>query len=1377
MPEEPGTERRSRRSRLKRRLARIPHPHLPHLTLSKVRILRLFTLLFVFSLLVLYGVFRSARFQELLRVRAEHLLTDRIGRPVSIGGFDLRLVPFAFAVRDVAIANDARGLRGPCFSAEEISLYGRPDVGKDHVRLPKVRVVAPRVVFEVFEDGTSNFSAILAHIPKTRGGGVDLRVEEALVSGGTFRFRELSARLDVLLRDAAVTAIARPLSPVTKLSLASRHAQFRLEDGDVLDLAIAADATLSPNRLHVDALRIRSDRLDVDASGGIEDLRTPIVALAATAATTGAALRGVFGLGLPIEGPIASSGTIRIASREGFRIRGRFALGAPSSFGPFPMTGTGSIRVDSNGLLAHLERGLYAGGEAEAFVRLTRLKNAPLPVKLLVKGRDLDFERFLGDLDLPGTGLMARADVDTTLTFGRGGIEHADGAGQLRLRPSPGARSMVAGRRALPTSGGGPLSVRDGKILLARMPLVIGATETAEGPRGGARVQIDGTLAFGTWQPTFDFDIAADDLGVLEGIADNFYPAIQKRPLAPPLRLGGSGRIAGRFERSFGDPLVSGHLEARDFALFGVRFGSSSGDFVVDRNVLTLSPFSATDSPDGVPGRLTLTGKLGWGGALRDSYRLEALTVDVDAWPIERIFAFLDFDLPITGRVTGRLPLDGVTPRLTGSAPIVLSPGSIWGQKVERMAAVLAFEQDRLHLGDVVASVAGGVLEGSGFYRFADKAYEFEARAKDLPLEALASATESLPGVTGHLSGRVSGSGTLDAPGLEVEGSLAEAAYEGKPLGEPGKPVAIVARVARGEWTGSVEAPGAAKVSVETLAQPARGAPRTLRVSLDVQSLAPYRALLALPEGAALAGSLAAQADLTLEGTGPPKGEGAIARADVVAFGRRISVEGPARFTFDGKSVRFARLVLGGGGAVAAEGDVPVLAKSALTLSGSVGLAAPRALDVSVGGGFDAALLKMLLPEAQISGRVALDAKLSGTLERPVFLGRVVLDGVDFAASEGGAAFESISGTLTLSPGRVSAGALSLVYAGGTVDLGGVLTLDGASLTGIRINAHLTRVRSQPMEGLRATVSGDLVLLGDSTLRTVRGELVLDRAVYDADANIGLGTILGRLRAPAALPPPPTRFDSVALDVRILAPLSSIEVRNDIARLRASGELVARGTWGHPLLFGTLEAEEGGQLTLKNLRYEVLSARVLFSNPQKVEPYFELEARTNVKDYQVGLGLSGTPTRLVPRFTSDPPLSDAQIVSLLATGELPGTTTLGVPVGTSPVSTDESISSAARELIASLATEAVTSRTKQFFRLDRLQIDPVFVGSSFDAPRLTIGKSIGRDLSVTYSYKASTNQEQIIIVEYQLSSRAFLQGVRDETGVYSVDLKFRQRLR
>src|SRR6185295_13894714 len=104
-------------------------------------------------------------------------------------------------------------------------------------------------------------------------------------------------------------------------------------------------------------------------------------------------------------------------------------------------------------------------------------------------GRDLDFERFLADIDLPGTGLMARADLDSTLTFGARGVEHADGAGSLRLTPSE-APSAVKGRHALPTSGGGPMLVNDGRILLGKMPL-----QTA----GGARFTLDGSLTLGTW--------------------------------------------------------------------------------------------------------------------------------------------------------------------------------------------------------------------------------------------------------------------------------------------------------------------------------------------------------------------------------------------------------------------------------------------------------------------------------------------------------------------------------------------------------------------------------------------------------------------------------------------------------------------------------------------------------------------------------------------------------------------------------------------------------------------------------------------------------------------------------------------------------------
>ena len=142
---------------------RIPHPNIPNLLLEHVRVLRLFALLLCFSILVLYAVFRSARFQELLRRRAETLLSETLKRRVTIGGFDLALVPPAFLVNDISIANDPHGVPGPCFSAKEVSLRGIPQITKSRIDLPKVRLIEPRIVFEIFEDGTNNFSSIAGH--------------------------------------------------------------------------------------------------------------------------------------------------------------------------------------------------------------------------------------------------------------------------------------------------------------------------------------------------------------------------------------------------------------------------------------------------------------------------------------------------------------------------------------------------------------------------------------------------------------------------------------------------------------------------------------------------------------------------------------------------------------------------------------------------------------------------------------------------------------------------------------------------------------------------------------------------------------------------------------------------------------------------------------------------------------------------------------------------------------------------------------------------------------------------------------------------------------------------------------------------------------
>ena len=341
---------------------------------------------------------------------------------------------------------------------------------------------------------------------------------------------------------------------------------------------------------------------------------------------------------------------------------------------------------------------------------------------------------------------MGRADLDTTLTFGRGGIEHADGIGRIHLTADGGRPSAVVGRFALPVSGGGPLEVRDGQLLFQGVTFA-----TA----GGARIRVDGGLHLGTWEPDLQLEIASDDLAEVERLADNFYPAIQNEPLTPPLNLGGAGRIAAHLSRSFSDPRVEGRLYASDFVLRGVPFGTASAEFLVDRNVATFSPFTATDGG----ASLSLTGKLGWGGALKGEYRLDGLVAEFSAWPIERVLKFLDIDLPITGAGTGRLPLDGVTPALSGRIPLVLTDATLWGQKLDRLEGVLAFEKDRIVVENATARLADGTATGGGFYRYADRAYGLDLDVRAIPVARLDAAGGLA--LTGTLSGRVKGSGTV----------------------------------------------------------------------------------------------------------------------------------------------------------------------------------------------------------------------------------------------------------------------------------------------------------------------------------------------------------------------------------------------------------------------------------------------------------------------------------------------------------------------------------------------------------------------------------------------------------------------------------------
>ena len=82
-------------------------------------------------------------------------------------------------------------------------------------------------------------------------------------------------------------------------------------------------------------------------------------------------------------------------------------------------------------------------------------------------------------------------------------------------------------------------------------------------------------------------------------------------------------------------------------------------------------------------------------------------------------------------------------------------------------------------------------------------------------------------------------------------------------------------------------------------------------------------------------------------------------------------------------------------------------------------------------------------------------------------------------------------------------------------------------------------------------------------------------------------------------------------DVQLLVP-STLRVENNLARMVASADLTLRGTYDRPVIFGHADIERG-EVTFEGRRYRITRGSIDFTNPTRIEPFFDVEAETNVR--------------------------------------------------------------------------------------------------------------------------------------------------------------------
>ncbi len=443
--------------------------------------------------------------------------------------------------------------------------------------------------------------------------------------------------------------------------------------------------------------------------------------------------------------------------------------------------------------------------------------------------------------------------------------------------------------------------------------------------------------------------------------------------------------------------------------------------------------------------------------------------------------------------------------------------------------------------------------------------------------------------------------------------------------------------------------------------------------------------------------------------------------------------------------------------------------------SSGAGLPAVWALDFGVQGTIPARWIEGFAPAVDLDGRIELLAVLEGTSVVPEFDGQMRMADGEARIDGFPHAFEDLDWTALLYPDRVVLDRLSGRLGDGPLRASGDVqfvrdppTPPAVAMPRVRLDARVENASLRWPEGWSMRGGAEIAFRqSEAGDRVVVGEAKLDRARSLSQLDLSLPQLLRGMFERRRLQVQDTDplLDTVRLNVEIEGS-EALRIENDVARLSGSIDLIAQGTLGRPVVFGEVGLDAGGTVSWGGEDYELTRGVLTFSNPYEIDPLIDIVAVTKRRDYDVVLALSGDRERLEANLTSDPPLPELEVLSLLAAGG----TTPGSDTGLGPQRAG-SRSVDAADLLYSQASTLVGDRFTRLFGLDRFRLDPLTTGDTLSSARVTLGKRLSSDVFVTYSADPSSSENSILEVEWEVDDNVVLVLRQNADGTYSADLR------
>lgn len=446
----------------------------------------------------------------------------------------------------------------------------------------------------------------------------------------------------------------------------------------------------------------------------------------------------------------------------------------------------------------------------------------------------------------------------------------------------------------------------------------------------------------------------------------------------------------------------------------------------------------------------------------------------------------------------------------------------------------------------------------------------------------------------------------------------------------------------------------------------------------------------------------------------------------------------------------------------------------------------PENLNLQINASSDLKLAQIFVPLfEEISGPIDFHATVGGPWDRPQMIGQMNITNGYFRLKGFPHAFEKMQVDTTFSQTRILFNEIQGQLGGGTLKGEGSLQIQGPEDVPVLIRLRAQDISLNVPDQVKTKGDAELTFSGRWFPYVLGGTYRINSTLVEMNfggQNFGAQT-KQNIYLPQNLKEKIASPLELDLQLQFQKPL---QIKNNLMEAQATGALNIKGSPTQPILLGQLKALKGSYLFFKDKPFEVQSASIQFQNPTEINPDLFITAQTRIEEYDVSLLVQGSSKEPNIRLSSQPPLSENDLTSLLA---------LGVTSSKlQTVDSKEQQTQTANEVFAAAFQSTGVAKKVQSATGFNVQLSNSFdTTRNISVPKFTVSRKLNKKTNASVAFPVTGDQKTPEgRIEYNLNENLSINGSyetrkfeqsttiinqRETPSILGLDLEFKKEFR